>query len=82
MRFTVIWRPQALDVLAALWISSNDRRSINDAVDEVDRLLRDDPGLRGEEFYGDRLLVVDRLSFTFRVREEDRIVDVLDLWNL
>jgi hypothetical protein len=47
----------------------------------VDRLLAEDPQTKGEEFYGDRLLVVAPLAITFSVNEADRIVQVLQVWH-
>jgi hypothetical protein len=46
----------------------------------VDQILGEDPEQRGEEFYGDRLLVAKPLSVTFRVFEADCRVEVLQVW--
>ena len=81
MRYAVIWLKSTLDTLAAFWISCADRNAVTSAVEEIDRLLGDDPGSRGEEYYGDRLLVATPFSVTFQVLEDDRVVEVLDVWH-
>jgi len=43
----------------------------------VDAALRLNPEVKGVDFYGDRLLVVAPLAVVFMIREEDRIVEVL-----
>jgi hypothetical protein len=81
MRFTVIWTAVALELLADLWISAPDREAVTEAVEEVDRWLSEDPESKGEEFYGDRLLVVSPVYVTYRVEEADRIVEIIDIWR-
>jgi hypothetical protein len=46
-------------------------------VSRVDAALRLNPEIKGVDFYGDRLLVVAPLAVVFMIREEDRIVEVL-----
>ncbi|WP_435010953.1 hypothetical protein P12x_002243 [Tundrisphaera lichenicola] len=81
MRFTVVWREIALGSLAELWSTSPNRRSVNEAVEAIDRLLRDDPDRQGDDFYGDRVLVISSIAFTFSVHEEDRTVEIIDLFS-
>jgi len=81
MRFTVIWSPDALSKLADLWNGATDREAISRSAESIERALRDDPGRRGEDFYGDRLLVEEALAVAFRVLEGDRIADIFDVWS-
>jgi plasmid stabilization system protein ParE len=80
MRYTVVWLDQALNDLARIWMQAADPLAVRDASNEVDRQLADDPETKGEEFYGDRLLVVLPLQVVFRVRPDDRIVEVLNVY--
>lgn len=50
MRATVCWSQFAQDDLAELWLSSDLRESIEFASNEVDQLLRVDPGSKGRPF--------------------------------
>jgi hypothetical protein len=78
MKYTVLWKPDAEDALAALWISSPNREALTAAANEIDRLLRTDPTARGEPRSGGRrLLICPPLAVVFQVRESDRFVDVL-----
>ena len=72
-----MWRKQALDELALVWMATADRPRLNDAVSRIDAALRLNPEVKGVDFYGDRLLVVAPLAVVFMIREEDRIVEVL-----
>jgi hypothetical protein len=80
MPFTVVWLPAALRQLAALWNASADRNALTRAADRFDRLLRFDPGTKGVDYYGDRLLVEPPLQVVFRVRPDDMLVEVLQVW--
>lgn len=80
MNFTVVWREIALETIAHLWTIHPDRGSITEAVEEVDRRLGENPTDLGEEYYGDRLLIIRRLAITFQVSEDDRIVEIVDVY--
>ncbi len=80
MRHTVIWHQVALDKLADLWAASSDRNSVTKAVEQIDRLLAENPVQQGEEYYGDRLVVVASIAFTYQVLEDDRIAEIIDVF--
>ena len=81
MRFTVTWHPSAEHELADIWIRFNDRAAITQAANYIDHVLETDPHSRGEEFYGDRLLVVLPLAVTYTVNEADRSAQILQVWH-
>jgi|tagenome__1003787_1003787.scaffolds.fasta_scaffold17697856_1 hypothetical protein len=81
MRFTVTWHPAAEQELADIWIRSSDRHDIADAANLIDKALASDPSSHGEEFYGDRILVIQPLAVTFTVSEPDRAVRILQVWH-
>jgi hypothetical protein len=57
MRYTLTWHPSAEQELANIWLNATDRQAITSAANSIDHLLEFDPLSRGEEFYGDRILV-------------------------
>jgi hypothetical protein len=81
MRFTVTWHPSAEQELAEIWLASSDRDDIACAANSIDRLLTSDPLTQGEEFYGDRILVVLPLAVTYAVSKPDRSVQILQVWH-
>ena len=81
MRFTVTWHPSAERELAEIWIAATDRQAITQAAHVIDQLLASDPLAQGEEFYGDRILVALPLAVTFAVNEQDRTVQILQVWH-
>ena len=81
MRFTVTWHGSALAELADIWMRASDRQAVNDATLAIDRALAHDPETKGEEYYGDRLLVAVPLAVTYTVRRDDRIAEVLQVWH-
>ena len=48
MRYTVEWGPRSLDMLAAVWLASNDRAAVTAAGHWFDRELARDPLRLGE----------------------------------
>lgn len=79
MMFTVVWHKQALGELANAWLATADKQQLSDSVNRVDATLRLNPKVKGVDFYGDRLLVVVPLAVVFAIREEDRIVEILQV---
>lgn len=82
MRYTVIWLPVAKRQLAEIWVASSDRSEVARASHDVDRELTDDPDHKGQPFFGDRLLRVLPLEVMYRVRPDDRLVDIMSLIEL
>jgi plasmid stabilization system protein ParE len=81
MRWTVVWRDDAKNDLARIWVESEDRQSVSVAADHIDRSLQMEPEQQGEEFYGDGLLVMVPLAVVFAVFPDDRLVRVLQVWK-
>jgi plasmid stabilization system protein ParE len=82
MKFTVVWKPQAEQHLAHLWTLATDRAAVSRAADAIDSQLLTEPQRVGEsrEELQSRLLVEPPLAVAFRVREQDRVVEVLSVW--
>jgi hypothetical protein len=82
MRFTVVWKPSALNDLASLWAAAapGERKTITDAADRIDGELLNDPAAQGESRPGDRrILFALPLAIVFDVNEPDRIVNILSV---
>lgn len=79
MRHTVIWHPAALDQLAEIWTRASDRQAVTNAAGLIDEVLSVDPSVKGNDFYGDRILVEAPLAVTFTVRPDDRTVVILEV---
>lgn len=83
MKFSVVWQQEAEQQLARLWESSRDRAALTAAADHIERVLRAYPDRAGEErVHGDRVLFESPLGVVFRTRIEDRIVQVLGVWDI
>jgi hypothetical protein len=54
---------------------------VTQAADSVDQALATNPLERGEDFYGDRILVVLPLAVTYTVSEPDLTVQILQVWH-
>jgi plasmid stabilization system protein ParE len=81
MRFTVTWHPSAEIELAEIWLQFEDREGISRAANAIDQVLASEPMSHGEEFYGDRILVLRPLAVTYSVNELDRAVQILQVWH-
>jgi len=77
MRFTLIWSPIAERQLIDLWSDfPDDRKALTEAVAEVDKLLREDPSMKGRPFGVSRVLIKPPIIVLFSVDEGDRKVKV------
>jgi hypothetical protein len=76
MIYTVIWAVVAQAQLAERWMNATDRNAVTRAAHLIDQELRVDPDLKGFDFYGDRSLIVPPLQVVYRIRPDDRIVEV------
>jgi hypothetical protein len=81
MKYTILWHRSAEAKLADLWNQGPDRQAISDAANFIDQVLAYAPETKGQEFYGDRYLIVPPLHVIFTVDPGDRKVFVLDVWR-
>ena len=79
MNHAVVWRETALQQLARVWTDSDDRRGVTREVDRIDRELSVDPERKGEDYYGDRYILLPIMWALFRVETEKQQVVVLQV---
>jgi hypothetical protein len=80
---TVVWEETALDELASIWLlaSSDEREQITAAAAQIDSRLRFNPAFQGESRPNERrVLYTPPLGVTFRVKDDDRLVNLLQVW--
>lgn len=78
MRYTVVWRDEALDELATAWAHASDREAVTEAAGAVDVRLAEDPHLQGNEVHEGLLLLLEPpLRVLYEVLPEDRLARVL-----
>ena len=83
MKFSVVWQPDAETQLARLWEQSSDRTAFALAANHIEHVLRSYPDRVGEDrFEGDRILFESPLGVVFRLIMEDRMVQVLRVWDI
>lgn len=80
MRYTVTWKRAAELALTEIWLESTDRRTVTRLINQVDSVLKNRPEEVGEEFYGDRLLVLPPLHVVYAVNQIDRHVQIQQVW--
>jgi ParE toxin of type II toxin-antitoxin system, parDE len=81
MRFTVTWHPETETELAEIWLRASDQASVTQAANHIDQVLATQPLSQGEDFYGDRILVVLPLAVTYTISEPDLTVQILQVWH-
>ncbi len=83
MKFSVVWQPDAEAQLAELWERSADRAALASAANHIERVLRSYPERVGEDrFDDDRIMFEELLGLVFRLILEDRLVQVLRVWDI
>ena len=81
IRYNVMWHRKAESKLAMLWLGSLARTLISKAANAIDELLVVDAPMRGGEIgVRSRLLHVYPLTVLFTVQEDERRVEVIDVW--
>ena len=81
MNYAVAYKPSAEQELARLWTVAADRNAVTAAANRIDVLLGTDPHNQGESRAdGTRILFERPLAVRFEVSEQDRYVDVLQVW--
>jgi hypothetical protein len=82
-RYTVVWIESELGELADEWIKAPDRKSVTAAVDVIDKELAVDAASKGVEMTdGMRAYFSPPIRDLYRIREDDRIVEVLRVKRL
>ena len=80
MKFTVVWMASAQRELARLWTDQADRAAITAAANAIDVRLSRDPERLGESREDEmRVLIAAPLTVFFRVRVDDRMVEVVSV---
>jgi hypothetical protein len=80
MSYSVGWTPAARRLLTELWLSASDRNAVQQAADEMDRILAEDPLHAGESrVVNIRIIIQPPLAAYYDVIESDRRVTV---WNI
>ena len=83
MIYTVTWSRRALGMLAQIWIDATNRNAVAAASYEIDNILRDDPDLVGRpRFDTVRAFNCPPLGVEFEVNEPDRLVIVINVWQI
>jgi hypothetical protein len=80
-RYTVTWTPDALDELAELWLSAEDRNAVTLATTSLDRELASAPAFKVTKLAeGLSYIDVPPLREFCIIREDDRLVEVVQVW--
>ena len=76
-RFTVVWKREADDELADIWLEATVRNAVNVAAAAIDHELADDPAAKGEAVKNGLFkLVIRPLAVLFSISDDDRLVRV------
>ncbi len=82
MKYTVVWKPTAINELADIWTNATDRADVTAASDTIDAILRTDPYGQSESRTGpSRIMIVPPLAVSFDVSDPDCLVTVWAVWR-
>ena len=80
MRHTVTYLSEAQNELADIWNRARNKQAVSTAANRIDRELKNDPEEKADWLYGDWLYVEPPLAVVFRIIEEDRKVEITQVW--
>jgi hypothetical protein len=76
--YTVVWRDEALNELASIWVKAPVRNEITIAVDLIDAELSEDPASKGKAMLiGLLKYVAPPLQVLYEVENDERLARVL-----
>jgi hypothetical protein len=82
MKYTVIWRPEAIQELADIWMRSANRDAVSVATRRIDQHLREEVSNAGQTHYDPtRILIVPPLVALFEISNFDRQAVVLSVFE-
>lgn len=82
MNFTVLWKAEAEDELAEIWLKAPDQAVVSRAADQIDADLHTDPWKDSRPRRGSiRMKCVPPLAVHYQVREADGQVLVVQVWR-
>ena len=82
MTFTVVWRTDALERLAAIWNDATDRAAVSRTSNAIDAELQKDPFAVGESRQGrTRIWLPSPLGIFYDVSPDDCLVTVWAVWE-
>lgn len=80
MKYTVVSAPVADQQLADIRLKATDRQGVANAFNRIESSLKYDAHLQGREHpNGWRVVIVPPLIASFRVSEDDRLVNILSV---
>jgi hypothetical protein len=83
MKHTVISKPSAERILAELRVQTDQRRAMTEAANQIDLWLKHTPDQVGESRPANRrILLAPPLGVIYEIEEMDRIVNVLQVWEI
>ena len=83
MKYTVTWLPGADQELADLWLNASDQGAVSQAANAFERSLRKNPLQTGESrSTTTRIAFLPPLAFLFHVVEDDRLVEIVHVWEM
>ncbi|MEI6257018.1 MAG: hypothetical protein WCQ77_10290 [Planctomycetota bacterium] len=82
MKYSVFCTAAADGELAAIWISSDDRKSVSQAAHDIEQALTTAPFTHGESRAGDlRIIFVAPLGARYLVLPEDQRAVIVQFWT-
>jgi len=80
--FTIFWKPDAEERLAAIWLTSTNRKAVTHDAHELELVLEQFPNSAGEvSFDTVRVYTFGSLTVEFEVFDEEKEVLVMEVWN-
>jgi len=80
MNYTVVWKPDAENELADVWLKTTDRSDLAVAANRLEQALGRNPSGIGEAVHGiTRIVFEGPLGVVYDVSDDDRLVTVLKL---
>jgi hypothetical protein len=71
MRYTVLWKPSALQRLTEIWLAASDRDEVNRAVSDIEHHLAHQASAGAPYLVGTKIIVAPPLAVVYEVDHGD-----------
>jgi hypothetical protein len=77
MKYTVTWKPRALQQLADIWLEATDKETVSAAVARIDRHLEEHASSSAAHLFGSKLIAARPLVVMYDVSHDDCLVQIV-----
>jgi hypothetical protein len=77
MKYTLTWKPRALQQLADIWLAASDKNAVSIAVNRIERHLQARTHASSAHLFGSKLIIARPLVVLYDVSHDDCLMTIV-----